>query len=1305
MLLSKLTQWSSRQKEKVRYDQSRTLSEQKRDRDKYIYSYQTKEHSRGRLSKNTLYWMLGGSFLIIHFFMQWMGVTFINVLRGFGRGKKVPFQLLKALFGGYYSTEGFLITFVLIAVTWLFIYKVYRVQRSTDDAADELIEDDLNSAVIEDPHILPEKFDYVFDNKVWRKGYDKDGNTIPLSVTCLISHMALKDYGSVRGRDGKVKFDKNFMEKIFNVAEVHEDERIYYDSKKLRYNPKNIIYGKSVGDTLADSINATAYVPDCEDPDSQDPSGIYIVSTDPENTIVVTETRGGKGQKFIEPMIDIWSRLFEQPNIVATDLKMELLRKCLRTLTLRGYNVKSLNMLVPAKTDVINFLGYAVDSAVRGDIDEMEATITTIADIYFPKDAGNDNPMWQNAASAVFKRTAMGLIDYIYEEVAELKHDAKLTPGELRQMSDELYGKVTLFNAYKFVVTTSSTQYTDQDFINIDPEAENVDSKTGMTLFFDATNQLYPNSIRTKIANNDKPIRVVADSERMLASIYGIALFGMIFFTDDRVIKLTSARPSENLDMAGFAYPRRMAVRFDLPWARRQAIINDVAKWSCYEDPEMTKPFLTENGKIDKDFIYDVGTVNTYGWADTVFKGIFPKRHAYIKLELFGADNGLLSHTFNFVFKKDYRKSYSGQQILYNLITHESEVQGGTLSEYTLVDVEKRDPQTNQLIRDERGHVVTEKKVKIVSSHNTVFRKSLILTDDLNSQVESKQKIITDFDIHYTEKPTALFMVAPPNYASYNKILLITIDMLYGKQTSMAYITTSGQKPFYETKYMMDEMGNMQSEGHSISMLDSKMSSGLGQGQQFILILQALKQIDALYGAEKSETIKNSVGRYLIMKTKDESTINTLMGMNGEKFHVQKTSQTNDKPIDMFFANFKAKGSLSETRSRDITNVLSKNDFLRMNDKVTDGRAIVVSGGNPVVSAGSTILPMASILLSNRTGGDGKDISVQNPPVMASTLEFDPLRNIPDFGAWIKKRVAQARITPKVVERYKQVYGYSDLDLQRLDANIVAAEIMHGVNQNLAITARNEALQEEAKRRQPIGHDFNHNNYEEDHQRDHKRDQSYPNNDERIKDTQRAQTRLENTAKAVDNVMDPSNMDDTAQMIREMAAERESVKRQSDAISAFIGNINEQASHTRQLSDDEAFGGRFDEEEATAYMEARYVDKHLTRAQIKTTFGYYDQHFKDIIADIYDSLIPQFKRSMEFVVRPGQMGPNCLYSQSTGKLFVNDQGNNVYEVQNDFLDYLITFDSWEHLLNGQFEGAIRQWLKQHDEYISKDDLV
>lgn len=154
--------------------------------------------------------------------------------------------------------------------------------------ARKLLANDYNDAHVALPEELAYKYDIVPDNKVH----------FDLDVTSLLSHLMIRNTAGVHGKDGRVKFDNDFSQELFDVAKLPHDgkSRKLYDAAKLPYNPNNA-YGKNPGKTVKDAINNSWHVPDYEDPNSQDPSGMYIVSTRPENTILISETRGGKGQK------------------------------------------------------------------------------------------------------------------------------------------------------------------------------------------------------------------------------------------------------------------------------------------------------------------------------------------------------------------------------------------------------------------------------------------------------------------------------------------------------------------------------------------------------------------------------------------------------------------------------------------------------------------------------------------------------------------------------------------------------------------------------------------------------------------------------------------------------------------------------------------------------------------------------------------------------------------------------------------------------------------------------------------------
>lgn len=65
-------------------------------------------------------------------------------------------------------------------------------------------------------------------------------------------------------------------------------------------------------------------------------------------------TRAGKGQTYIEPVLDMWTREDHPSNIVVNDPKGELLVKFYVRGTVRGYQIVQFNLINTQKTDVYN---------------------------------------------------------------------------------------------------------------------------------------------------------------------------------------------------------------------------------------------------------------------------------------------------------------------------------------------------------------------------------------------------------------------------------------------------------------------------------------------------------------------------------------------------------------------------------------------------------------------------------------------------------------------------------------------------------------------------------------------------------------------------------------------------------------------------------------------------------------------------------------------------------------------------------------------------------------------------------------
>lgn len=549
----------------------------------------------------------------------------------------------------------------------------------------------------------------------------------------------------------------------------------------------------------------------------------------------------------IEPTLDMWTRESKPNNIVVNDPKGELLSKFYVPATYRGFQVIQFNLLNAQNTDICNPLVYASTAAREGDFTNAAMYVNNIAGVFFPVDGGED-PVWPNSANNAFKRVVYGMMDYYLEEEHELRlyaQRSKMDPGVLERRLDALWGKVTLYNAYQFFVQLTSkklknpaTEFakdvkagkydhlsTDEYnamYDEISAKSELWEDKPEMDLmglFFNATKALPTNSMRELVNNADDALRSMGGAEKMLASVYGIAITAMSFFTDPTIRTLTSGTPSQNADLAGFSFPRRIGFRMASDWVEQMHIRGMQAEWQGYEDPMFTK-------SMGKDFSHS-DIINMTCWSRCLFKGIMPKETMYWKCEIQNPSTKQLIKTFYFKFTKGYQTTLNGRTYMKDPILDQKIVNGGVMVEL-------------------RPHKGKDGKVdKYLPAHVTYKTKKIFDIASSPHVEEVRERVITQYMLNYTEKPKMLFMVTPPHLMQYAKLLLIIIKQLVDLNFGQSYTGKENQKPLYKTRYMLDELGNLQSEGHGIDGFETMLSIGLGQEQQFSATRCTLKRCAA----------------------------------------------------------------------------------------------------------------------------------------------------------------------------------------------------------------------------------------------------------------------------------------------------------------------------------------------------------------------------------------------------------------------------------------------------------------------------
>lgn len=481
---------------------------------------------------------------------------------------------------------------------------------------------------------------------------------------------------------------------------------------------------------------------------------------------------------------------------------------------------------------------------------------------------------------------------------------------------------------------------------------------------------------------------------------------------------MTSGTPSQNVDLSGLSFPRCLGVRFNSDFMRRYHLVGTQTVWDSYEDSNFMK-------KMGKEFHHE-GMITREGWAKYFFDGKYPGDIAYIKLIIQNPDTGMLIRTFYFKFKKSYQTTLDGKRYVTDPILGDKIVKNGIMVEMKQFDT-----------RDGKKHVF--KKAK------TTFRQKKIVNVAHGGEVQDvKIPAIISTSVRYTEKPKIIFLVTPPHLTKYAKLILILIKQLVDLNFDQSYLTKSNQHPLYKTRFMLDEVGNLQSEGHGIANLQTMLSIGLGQDQQFTLILQTLQQLRDVYGDSADKIIQGNTSNIVFLKSTDDSMIDTLVKMSGttHKSYVEQKSVTRDQE-KMFLKN---EGKVTYTAQTKEEPVIKYNDFAFIPER---NSIVFRAGDSPIWNRNEMILPMSWRLFQNTIKNPGKKYSLPTIPTLSSAMDFDVRQNQPNFMKMLDKRMEQAFYTEKAFQVYRNAYGYSEDDdykLNQLDPDILSDDIMDIIN-------------------------------------------------------------------------------------------------------------------------------------------------------------------------------------------------------------------------------------------------------------------
>ena len=139
--------------------------------------------------------------------------------------------------------------------------------------------------------------------------------------------------------------------------------------------------------------------------------GRYFIDGKAVNTIILGETRAGKGETAVLATIDIVARGSADQSLVVADMKGELFTKTNDLLRRNNYDVKVLNFDNLNYSMSMNLLSQALYYAKRSNWAQTRQKISQLANtIYAAEDANANERFWINGASSTFSGLALATI-------------------------------------------------------------------------------------------------------------------------------------------------------------------------------------------------------------------------------------------------------------------------------------------------------------------------------------------------------------------------------------------------------------------------------------------------------------------------------------------------------------------------------------------------------------------------------------------------------------------------------------------------------------------------------------------------------------------------------------------------------------------------------------------------------------------------------------------------------------------------------------------------------------------------------
>lgn len=190
-----------------------------------------------------------------------------------------------------------------------------------------------------------------------------------------------------------------------------------------------------------------------------------LLDPSPVHNIIIGITRSGKGETFVNPMIDALSRAKEKPSIVVNDPKGELAGASYETLKQRGYDVRVLNLMEQSMSIGFNPLQLIIDMWKKGDKSKAQQYANSIAHSFYHNPNAKE-PFFDNSAKSLVTAIILALTEdaiqkgnehqvNLYSVATFLSEKGSEEDKDGNNMLDEFFKKRPMGNPAKNAYATS----------------------------------------------------------------------------------------------------------------------------------------------------------------------------------------------------------------------------------------------------------------------------------------------------------------------------------------------------------------------------------------------------------------------------------------------------------------------------------------------------------------------------------------------------------------------------------------------------------------------------------------------------------------------------------------------------------------------------------------------------------------------------------------------------------------------------------------------------------------------------------